>query len=71
MWVAIIAIVVAVLVAVFYKPKTPELAAQTANAPEVLDGRKIRRVFGTVWIEDPMVLGWKPIGTVAIKAKGK
>lgn len=67
----LVVIIVIAIAVVMMMPKTPTTEAQTANVPEVLDGRKIRKVFGTVWIDDPTVLGWKPMGTIAIKSKGK
>lgn len=67
----IIIIVVIALAVVLSMPKPPTTEAQTANAPEVLDGRKIRKVYGTVWIDDPTVLAWKRMGTVPIRSGGK
>ena len=54
-----------------FRPKVQEPQAQEAKAPVVHDGKRIRKVYGTVWLEEPVVIGWKPMGTVAIKAKGK
>ena len=71
MWAAIVIIIIAILVAVLYRPKVPTQDAQKAEAPVVQDGRKIRKVYGTVWIDDPMVLAWKPMGTIPIKSGGK
>jgi hypothetical protein len=50
---------------------TTEEDTPKAEVPEVLDGRKIRRIYGTVWIDDPIVLAFKQVGTIPIKAKGK
>lgn len=70
MWVAIILLVVAIIL-VAAMPKPPSTEARTATAPEVRDGRKIRRAYGTVWIDDPTIIGWKPMGTIPIKSEGK
>jgi len=64
----LVTLVVGLLV-VIALPTSVAPEARTATAPEVLDGRKIRRVYGTVWIDDPTVLAWKPMGTVPIKSK--
>jgi hypothetical protein len=50
------------------KPKDPEVA--TANVPVAEDGKGIVRIYGTVWIDDSIVLGFKQLGTIPIKAKG-
>lgn len=50
------------------KPKDPEVAK--ASVPVTEDGRSIRRIYGTVWIDDSIVLGFKQTGTTPIKAKG-
>jgi len=71
MWAAIVILIIAILIAVLYKPKTPKMEAAKATAPEVLDGRKIRKIYGTVWVDDSMMLAWKQAGTSPIKAKSK
>lgn len=47
------------------KPK-----AQEAKAPVVEDGKRIRRIYGTYWVDDSIVLGWKEVGTDPIRTKG-
>ena len=71
MWAAIIILVIAIIIAVTYKPKTQSPEPAKSSAPEVLDGRKIRKIYGTVWVDDSMVLAWKQNGTVPIRSKGK
>jgi hypothetical protein len=51
------------------KPKAPEPVK--ARVPVVEEGRKIGKVYGTVWVDDSMVLAFKPVGTIKIKSKGK
>lgn len=50
------------------KPKDPEVAK--ASVPVTEDGKSVRRIYGTVWVPDSMVLGFKQTGTSPIKAKG-
>lgn len=50
------------------KPKDAEVAK--ANVPVAEEGKGIERVYGTVWFEDPFILGFKQLGTIPIKAKG-
>lgn len=71
MWALIIALAVAVLVFVFFKPKVATDAPQKPEQPDVLDGEKIVRICGTVWLEKPTMLGYKPNGTVPIRSGGK
>lgn len=71
MWALVVALIVAVLVFVFFKPKIPTNAPQTSEQPNVLDGEKIVRICGTVWLEKPTMLGYKPNGTVPIRGGGK
>ena len=68
--VQILVMVVAALLsaALAPKPKGPE--AQRVKIPVVEEGKKIVKIYGTVWIDDPMVLAFKPMGTTKIK-KGK
>lgn len=47
------------------KPKPGE-----ASQPVVEDGKKVRKIYGTVWVDDSIVLGFKEIGTDAIRTKG-
>lgn len=71
MWVAIVLIIVALIAAIYLSNiSTPSQEAPQADVPEVLDGRKMRRIYGTVWIKDPIVLAFKQVGTERIKSKG-
>ena len=67
---AVLLVVSAVLsYALTPRPQAPE--AQQAERPHVRDGQGIVRVYGEVWIDDPVVLGWKQIGVDAIRKGGK
>lgn len=69
-WVQLGIMLVAALIsyALTPKPKAPEPA--TAQAPVVEDGKGIIRIYGTVWVDDSIVLGWKQMGTDPIRKKG-
>lgn len=66
--IAIMVVAALVSYALRPKPKPPEVVQ--ANAPVVEDGKGVVRVYGTVWIDDGIVLGFKQLGTLPIKAKG-
>lgn len=69
-WVQLGIMLVAALVsyALTPKPKAPEAIA--AQAPVVEDGKGVVRIYGTVWIDDSIMLGWKQMGTEPIRKKG-
>lgn len=56
------------LAALAPKPKPPD--TKTAQRPIVSEGDKHRKAYGTVWIDDPMVLAYRQVGTQKIKSKG-
>jgi hypothetical protein len=64
----IMIVVAAISYATRPTPEKPE--ARTTNAPQVKDGASVVRVYGDVWIDDPVVLAWQQAGTKAIKTKG-
>lgn len=67
---AVLLVVAAVLsYALVPKPQTPD--AQQAQRPHVKDGQGVVRVYGEVWIDDPVVLAWQSMGVDAIKKGGK
>lgn len=72
MWIIpylIVMIVSAVIMAVLApKPKPPQ--AQKGETPEVKDGRAVRECFGTVWIDDPTIVGWHNGTPEPIRKKG-
>lgn len=74
MWAAIVVIIIAIIIAVAYRPKgPPPPSPQQATAPEPIDGRVIRKVYGTVWIKKSNGLtdiGWRTLGADPIKSKG-
>lgn len=70
LWVQLALIVVsyALTVILARRPKPPPV--QKANLPTVKDGKRIVRVYGTVWIDDPQQLAMKQTDADAIKKKG-
>lgn len=49
-------------------PEAPEVRA--AEMPQVKDGAGVVRVYGEVWINDPVILAWTAVGTMPITQKG-
>lgn len=73
-WVQIIwylvVLIVAAIIAYAMAPKPPAPEASKGKVPDAEDGKSIIRVYGTVWVEDPIVLGFKTMGEDPIKKKG-
>jgi hypothetical protein len=71
MWFQIAVMIISALIQYALAPKPKKPTPAQATTPNVQEGTKIRRVYGTVWIDDSMVLAFKQVGTSPIKAKGK
>lgn len=72
MWLYYAAVLVVALVLAYALAPKPQLPdAQQAERPHVKDGAGIVRVYGEVWIDDPVVLAWKQIGVDPIQRGGK
>lgn len=69
-WVALAIIGVFSLLGLSSSAKTQKPTPQEAKTPVVADGKRIRRIYGTVWVDDSIVLGFKQIGTDPIRTKG-
>lgn len=63
-------LIVAAIITAAMAPKPPKPEAQKGRAPEAEDGKSIIRAYGTIWVDDPMVLGFKTMGEDPIKKKG-
>lgn len=63
-------LVISGLIAAATAPKQKDPDVAKIDAPEVKDGGGIVRAYGTVWIDDSMVLGWQQLGTDPIKSDG-
>lgn len=70
MWVQIAILVVSALINYAARKKPEKPKPQEATAPVVEDGKRRRRIYGTVWADDSNVLGWKKVGQDAIRTKG-
>lgn len=70
-WVVYLAIlIISAIISVALAPKVKDPEVAKGQIPEADDGKSVREVFGTVWVDDPMVLGYKAMGTDPIKSKG-
>lgn len=68
--VQIVVMIAAALISYAMRPKQKDPEIAKANVPVVEDGKGIVRIYGSVWIDDSIVLGFKQTGTTPIKAKG-
>lgn len=66
----IIIFVVSLAISYAMRPKTEQVKPQEGKVPDVEDGTAYDRIYGDVWVEDSFILGWKNLGTEAIKSKG-
>ncbi|MDF3841111.1 hypothetical protein P3W55_05235 [Pseudomonas citronellolis] len=70
MWVQIAILVISALISYATRPKPTKPEPQEVTAPTAEEGKKLRKVYGTVWVDDAQVLGFKKMGTDAIRTKG-
>ena len=66
----LVIMIVSALISYALAPKPKDAEVAKANVPVAEEGKGIERVYGTVWFEDPFMLGFKQLGTIPIKAKG-
>lgn len=67
-WLAVLLLAAVVMMAL--APKQPPPDPQKGQTPETKDGRALREFFGTVWVDDPSIVGWKNLAPEPIKKKG-
>lgn len=69
MFAAIAVIVVALILAVALMPsaRNQNAGPTKGTVPDVKDGKRIIRVYGTVWINDPIQLAMLNTGQVPIR----
>lgn len=73
-WVNIVIQIAIMLVAAYIayamrpKPQTPD--PQSGEAPETKDGKALKELFGTVWVDDSAIVGWKNGTPEPIRKKG-
>ena len=67
----IILLIISMIISYANRPKPPDDPTPgTANAPQVKDGAAVCRIYGTVWFDDSVVLGWRQEGVSAIETSG-
>lgn len=66
----LVVLIVAMVVAYAMAPKPQQPERAKSRVPEADDGKSIIRAYGTIWVEDPMVLGFKTMGEDPIQKKG-
>lgn len=70
MWVQIAILVVSALISYATRAKPTKPEPQEVTTPTAEEGKKLRKVYGTIWVDDPQVLGFKKMGTDPIQTKG-
>lgn len=70
MWFLIAVVVVAAFVMRALMPKQDQPKPQDIQTPVADEGGSVRKVYGTVWISDPVLLAFQKIGTDRIRSKG-
>lgn len=65
----VIAIVAAVISSYLALQNIPNAKPNSGNTPEAKDGTVIRKIYGTVWIDDSQVLAYKDLPPIPIKQK--
>ena len=70
LWVQLALLVVSYALTVILAPRPKPPPVQKATIPTVKDGKRIVRVYGTVWIDDPQQLAMKQTDPDPIKKKG-
>jgi len=66
----IVLLIISLAMSYAMRPKSEPVKPQEGSIPQVEDGKAIVRIYGTVWKDDSTILGWKNLGTEAIKSKG-
>ena len=65
----VVAIVAAIVSSYLSMKNLPNATAQSGSAPEARDGTAIRKIYGTVWVDDSQVLAWKELPPEPIRKK--
>lgn len=65
----VIAIVAAVVSARMAMKNIPNASPSSGGTPEARDGTAIRKIYGTVWVDDSQVLAWKDLPPEPIRKK--
>lgn len=65
----VIAIVAAVVSSYLSMKNLPNASPSSGGTPEAKDGTAIRKIYGTVWVDDSQVLAWKDLPPEPIRKK--
>ena len=65
----VIAIVAAVVSSYLSMKNLPNASPSSGGVPEARDGTAIRKIYGTVWVDDSQVLAWKELPPEPIRKK--
>lgn len=70
-WIQLAIMVISALISYALRPKVEGAKPQEGSIPQVQDGKSIVRIYGTVWIDDSIILAWSTqIPPEPIKKKG-
>ena len=70
MWILLAIVVVAAFVMSAMAPKQEAPSPQDVDSPVSEEGTSIRKIYGTVWIKDPMIVAFEKVGQDRIRSKG-
>ncbi len=70
MWLLVAVLVIASFVMKALAPKQEGPEPQDVDTPVSEEGKSIRKVYGTVWIKDPMIVAFQKVGQDPIRSKG-
>ena len=65
----VIAIVCAVISSYLTMQNLPNATASQGRVPEANDGTPIRKIYGTIWVDDSQVCAYKELPPVPIRKK--
>ncbi len=70
-WIQLAIMVISALISYAMRPKVEGPKPQESTIPQVQDGKSIVRIYGTVWVDDSIILAWSTkIPPEPIKKKG-
>lgn len=70
MWPLIASFLISTVISYITRPRVEAPKPGVYEVPEVEEGRPHIKVYGTDWIDDPQMLGFKKMGTDRIRKSG-
>lgn len=70
MWIQIAILIISAVISRAMAPAPPKPKPQNVETPIADEGRAIRKIYGTVWIDDSMIIAFDKVGTDRIRTKG-